>query len=401
MQINSLPIRRSDETLYSVAARTRLMNAAKDDRDACCGLFGNSRNTHVSDFPVNLIHFCAVTSGHFGTPQDVLNEMTLAEFFNRIGSHSWPADNSCLPLATTGYGLSTLSNGSTNTWRACAQCMESEMALNATAYWHCSHHLPTAFFCTAHNAPLSACISLAHERHNRFLLPEDTVLVNRLHRIDLAENRETLMRLTKLGIDVLHDTGKSIDPRTAHAAILNALNEHGLLTSSRMVRREPFFIVLSRYYWFLHDLPEFVGVISPQGFDVLHRSLQRGDSSRSALYNLLLIDWLFGTWRSFKEQCAWQAVMDRPCESQGPKVHPCIEEIPHASAQALQEMHCTERESHRKICLSFRDTNASAKRSRFARAAPKSFRWLLRYDSDWLNKSFPGARYSRMQGELF
>ncbi|WP_211444886.1 TniQ family protein [Collimonas humicola] len=401
MEINSLPIRRLDETLYSIAARTRWMNVAKDDRDACRSLFGYFRHTRVSDFPVDLVHFCAVTGEQYGNPQDVLNEMTLAEFFNRIGSHPWHSGSLCLPFATAGYGLSTLSNGHTNTWRACSLCLESEMSLAGTAFWHRSHHLPTAFFCPAHRVPLSVCVSPIQVRHNCFLLPQDTLLTDRFHGIVAAENQDLLLRLTKLGMDILFDTERPIDQGTAQAAIFDALNEKCLLTSSKLMCREPFFTEFSRRYSFLHRFPGLSDAVSSRGIEILLRKLQRENINRSAIHNLLLIDWLFGSWRLFKEHCAWHEVMGNREESRGTKNFPRTETARYVTLHGVCGINGSEQDSHREICLRFLDTNRCATRSRFSRAAPKSFRWLSRYDSDWFNHYVPSICRSRKQNELF
>lgn len=383
MQINSLPVWRPDETLYSVVARTRLMNAAKDDRDACRSLFGYSRNTRVSDFPVNLVHFCDVTKGAFGTPCNVLNDMTLTEFFNRIDSHPWSAGNSRLPISTAGYGLSTLSNGRSNIWRACALCLKSEMAQDATAYWHRSHQLPAAVFCAIHDEPLSVCLSPIQVRHKHFLLPQDTVLANDFYRQDLAENYATLARLTQLSVDVLRDSDKPIEPRVARAAIFNALDEHGLLAQARLIRSEQFFVEFSRSYGNLQKFSEFCGALSRPGIDILHRKLRHGYLKRSAVHNLLLIDWLFGSWDAFHQCCLWQSTMD---------------DIPSHAAQPESE---TLKNTHRGTCLDFLNINAPATRTRFFRSAPASFRWLLRYDTKWLDNVLPTTRSVKNQRSLF
>lgn len=117
MQIHCLPIARPDETLYSVAARIRLTNAARDDRDACRSLVGPSRTMRVAEFPANLAYFCDAMQGCFGDPARVLHNMTLAGFFERLASRPWRAGSGNAPAATAGYGLATLSNGSAGRWR--------------------------------------------------------------------------------------------------------------------------------------------------------------------------------------------------------------------------------------------------------------------------------------------
>ncbi|WGG50945.1 TniQ family protein [Rugamonas sp. DEMB1] len=383
MQIHSLPIARPDETLYSVAARIRLANAARNDRDACRSMFGPSRNMRVSEFPVNLAHFCGITHECFGNPARVLSNLTLAGFFERLDSRPWHAGSSNAPVATAGYGLATLSNGSAGRWRICRRCVENDLAHHATAFWRRAHHLPTGFLCTIHDTPLATCMSSPLERHNRFLLPEQTSATTVLPEIDWVTHHHLLARLTALGIDVLEDGRQPVDARTVRATLFNALGDRGLLTTSGLLRRVQFASEFAHRYHFLSQHPDFSLALSPKGIDILQRGLSHPGPARSAAHNLLLIDWLFGTWQAFHQQCLWQATMDCLTLS---TINVRQDEVTH---------------QHRKACVAFLEAHTLATRSCFSRAAPASFRWLLRNDEEWLNGNLPRVRPMRTQGTLF
>lgn len=230
MPITRMPLSRHDETLYSFAARIRLANAARDDRAACRGMFGSHAHMRVAEFPVNLVHFCRVTHGAVGTPETVLAEMTLTNFFSRIGGHPWHAGSSAQPVATAGYGLSTLSNGNVSTWRACRQCLRSDLSTFATGHWRRSHQLPTVFFCLRHGTPLSRSLAPVHTWHNRFLLPQDTELHETVHCLDGATHEEARLRLTKLAVDALFDVGAPVAADVTYATMRRALGDKGMLT---------------------------------------------------------------------------------------------------------------------------------------------------------------------------
>jgi hypothetical protein len=381
MQIHCLPIARPDETLYSVAARIRLANAARNDRDACRSLFGPSRNMRVAEFPVNLAYFCDATQDCFGNPARVLHNMTLAGFFERLASRPWRAGSGNAPVATAGYGLATLSNGSAGRWRLCLRCVEDDLARHATAFWRRAHHVPTGFLCPAHDMPLATCRSPPLERHNRFLLPEQTSASTLPLQMDWVVNHQALARLTALGIDVLEDGRPPVDARTARAVLFDALGNRGLLTASGRLRPVQFAAQFAHRYHFLSRHPDFQLALSPRGIDILMRHLPNPDAVRSAAHTLLLIDWLCGSWMAFHQRCIWQATMD------GAACAPA--KVDHGGI------------GHRKVCLDFVEANASATRSRFARAAPKSFRWLLHHDEQWFNACLPVRRPVRTQGTLF
>lgn len=383
MDIHCLPIARSDETLYSVVARIRLANAARNDIDACQSLFGHSRNTRVSDFPVNLNRFCDVTQDCFGDPARVLANMTLSGFFERLGSRPWNSGSAPAPIITAGYGLSTLSNGSAGRWRMCLRCVESDLRCHATAFWRRAHHLPTAFLCPIHATPLASCMLVPLERHRRFLLPEQAEADTIKAHVDWATHHPALSRLTALGMDVLDDARQTIDVDTQHATVLHALSERGLLTATGMLRRVPFSSEFVPRYHFLSPHPDFTSALSPQGIAILQRSFSPLAPPRSAIHNLLLVDWLFGSWQAFHQHCLWQETMDfRPtCRAQH-------------SLETVQQ-------AHRKKCLEFLNTDANPIRSRFVRAAPTSFRWLLRFDQNWLDTTFPTIHSQNKQPLLF
>lgn len=385
MQISSLPILRDDETLYSIAARTRLRNAARDDRDACRSLFGPSSSIRVAEFPVNLSRFCEATGGNFGDSHKVLIETTLYGFFERIGGPPWRAAKWRRPVETAGYGLATLSNGNVNTWRGCADCVDSDLLMYGTSHWRRAHQLPAVFFCLRHHAPLRLSVAPNNDRHIRFLLPEQTNL-STAYRSDLVAYEDVLVRLSKLASDALFDVADSADLSWAQATMRRALGDRGLLTAAGEIRTEEFVTELSHRYGFLRHNPDFRDSLSSEGIGKLCRSFRRAESWRRPQHNLLLIDWLFGSWQSYRQQCLWQSVMDCP----GP-----------TKTEMTRSVSTDDRSAHRNVCLDFMSKCTLPLRSEFFIVARRSFQWLLRNDAEWFDLNFPDARYSASQAALF
>ena len=58
-------------------------------------------------------------------------------------------------------------------------------------------------------------------------------------------------------------------------------------------------------------------------------------------------------------------------------------------------------QTHRAACLDFLGKNTKARRSVFARVAPRSFRWLLHNDTEWFDRHCPVFRREHIQSELF
>ena len=56
---------------------------------------------------------------------------------------------------------------------------------------------------------------------------------------------------------------------------------------------------------------------------------------------------------------------------------------------------------YRRRCLDYIDRSAEPERAVFLKLEYKSFRWLLHYDSEWLNRQLPLHAPMSKQGELF
>ncbi|NHZ62364.1 TniQ family protein [Massilia genomosp. 1] len=304
MHISSLPIHRQDETLYSLAVRIRRANAARNDRDACRGLFGPFNNMRVSEFPVNVDTFVNVSHARFGDAPSVIAHTTLVPFFDRVGGHPWHRGSSGSPVASAGYGLSTLSNGNVRTWRACPQCLLDDKRKNPYGYWRRAHQLPAVFFCLEHHALLNACWTPPQKLHSQFYLPDEMALVDTFTCVDTDKNVEILTSLSQFCIDVLHDSGDVIDRTAANAGITRALGERNMLTAGGKICRQMFAPEFARNFGFLRHHPDFEKTVSAAGIEILCRCLDKPSMWRQSAQSVLLLSWLFGSWNVFKEQCA-------------------------------------------------------------------------------------------------
>lgn len=300
MHISSLPIHRQDETLYSLAVRIRRANAARNDRDACRGLFGPFNNMRVSEFPVNVNTFVDVSHARFGDARSVIARTTLVPFFDRIGGHPWHRGSSGSPLESAGYGLSTLSNGNVRTLRACTQCLLDDKGRNPYGYWRRAHQLPAAFFCLQHHTLLKACWAPPQKLHTQFFLPDEMELVDTFKCVDPDKNAEMLTSLSQFCVDALHDDTGLIDRPTANAAINRALDSLNLVTANGKVCRQSFAPEFARRFGFLRHHHDFSNGVSAAGIEILCRSLDKPSMWRHSAQNVLLLSWLFGTWSAFK-----------------------------------------------------------------------------------------------------
>jgi TniQ len=389
MQILSIPLHRSDETLYSFAARLRRSNAARNDREACRSMFGPAPHMRVSEFPVNLTHFCQATKQLLGPPEKILSQMTLIPLFERIGAWPLRRGNKPRPAAIAGYGLSTLSNGNIHTWRACKECLRQDISLNPYGYWRRAHQLPGLLLCPTHHTPLVVCTAPATQFHNQFVLPDEVSLENTADRIDTGTNANTLQILERFSVAALHDDGEYLDKTTTVQVIVQALENHDLLSPRGKICREVFVPKFLRCFGFLRHHREFADSVSCSGVEILCRSLDAPRVWRSCLHQLLLLSWLFGSWEAFKAHCQWQQVMNGDN---------CMLNL-HAEGNLTKkpDMRCA-LDFHRKKCIDFIIANAIPSRTKFAHDEGRSFRWLLNNDIEWFNQQCPP--YSKYEPQL-
>lgn len=386
MRIYQLPVPREDESLYSLAVRIRAKNSACNDHDACCAMFANSRSTRVDEFPVDLTHFCTGTRYMFGDEQTILASFTLAAFFKRLGSKVWRSGSMKLSPQQTRYGLLTLSHGVSNRWQYCTTCLKCDRKHWGLGYWRRCHQLPGTLVCPLDGTPLSRARASAAVTHTRFVLPDDVAAGSR--RISSAvATKCNVARIADINSSILKHGCEEVDNATLLAVILAELQERGLAQPGGKLRQNEFLRVLRFHHQELCELDEYRPYLDDVGVGRLAAALRRGELPASSLHTVLIIDYLFGSWGTTLEYCKWHDAFNAPPV-----------EAPNAHASPAKETDVCRH--HRAICLDLLEAYPTVSRSGFARAVPRSFRWLLANDPEWLSKAVPIHMPSKQQSLL-
>lgn len=377
-----LPIERPDETLYSLVGRIRSRNVYRSDLDACRHLLGWVSNCRVDEYPVDLGCFCQETSAEYGASAQVLEHFTLFPYFASTSKFPWHSGTAKLSPLEVRHGLGLLSCGVHQPWRICDECIEEENSKFGDTYWHRSHQLPISLVCSKHLRPL-LCLQETKGVRNRLLLPEDIYSHCKVLDTDshVLEQWAAIAKIDKAVLDNSLSAGISKD--CALAVLLHALEEHNLLDKNGAVNKPAF---ANFYTASLVDmrLPEswlkqadWRGVRGPV-VALANKTLPGSE------YFALLVFQLFGCWEAFEERCRWEAVMSVNSSNRS-----------HMPSLVISDM-----EAHRQTCTSLLEQIPALTRSQFARAAPKSFRWLLTNDKHWFEKRLPDGS-STPQLKLF
>lgn len=386
MLIYQLPVPREDESLYSLAARIRAKNSARNDHDACCAMFANSRSMRVDEFPVDLTHFCASTRYVFGDEQTILASFTLAAFFKLLGSKVWRSGSMKLAPQQTRYGLLILSHGVSNRWQYCGTCLKCDQKHWGLGYWRRCHQLPGTLVCPLDGTPLSRARASSAVTHTRFVLPDDVTASSR--RISSAVATAChVAHIADVNASILKHGYEDIDNATLFAVILAELEERGLARPGGKLRQNDFLRGLRSHYRELCELDEYRPYFNDAGVGRLTAALRCGELPASSLHTVLMIDYLFGNWETTLEHCKWHDTFRARSDKA-----PNIPASPTKEADSCRH--------HRAVCLDLLEAYPAISRSGFARAVPRSFRWLLLHDAEWLSKTVPMHTSSQQRSLL-
>ncbi len=378
-----------DETLYSWLARTARLNAVSNDMAFCDWLTG-TQSTSIMDAPFNLLMLSKKSSGSLGSASQILHQMTAFHVAGALGD-VLASDLMEMAAGTRRFDLMAEALGGMCRWRFCTECRMDDIAEAGLAWWHREHQLPTSLVCAIHGIALHWLDVKRHRIHERFILPTDGDVGSTLSLASVTSEDPLLWKaLAALGREALDGRGELPSRSAIRDALVAGLHQQGLITPGANLRRDEY---LAKYV-------QRIGRISAPGLlkrvdsvveplSLMH-GIWPGRYGGQPLLRLILVHWLYGSWRSYLGRCNWEAVLgvDRRTAPETLNAIPVVllEESP---------------KSHRDVCLAFLAKQAGASRSAFWRSHPGSLRWLSRYDADWLNFHFPASIQRVVQRQLF
>ena len=381
-----LPDRWPDESIYSLLAKIVRINGLAHLRGAGL-LVGEDCPSSVIGCPVDLRYFSEITNGVYGSPWDILCNTTplLAK------AHLGELSDSLFPLIESGavrleLGLLTFGVKKAFRWRFCKECAERDRKAYGISYWHRSHLLPYSQHCAEHHLLLSRVDLRRPGLLDRLLLPADCMGQIAPARSDDQAN-ELVLDLSKLASEALKDSSTPFLQETILATYKAELSRAGVLNSETGKCISDFSNEFCQTFgieaWPALWRTKFLANDPQQLLSGIVDSLEAKPFSK-----LLLVNFLFGSWTMFKEQCSWQDLFSPyPADLVRP-------EIRLFTTDAVLR-------KHRQACLEYKASRTSPTRYEFMRESYRAFRWLLHNDREWLDEELPLARSALRQRSLF
>lgn len=292
-----------DETFFSICSRQHVYLCSIDSAATSEWLFGTTKK-YVHDFNYNLGALNKLTT-HWGTPESIINEHTIAPFFFSFQSKKnvLAAKEALLGprLGSLKYRLGLLTNrfGAEHPLKACIACMVCDRIRVGVAYWHLSHQYPGVTICPVHG------LYLRESTKNRqwsgqfeWLLPEEEDLLPVPRVETTATTRKVLEDLVDAIIG-LSSFGcqRVFDPSAVNAVYRTALAQYGERRSGQEAAASALWLHISglQAYQPFSCMPR-----SPDEAVTFLRGLVRSPRGHvHPLKHLTLITWLFGSVAAF------------------------------------------------------------------------------------------------------
>lgn len=298
-----------DQTLYSWEAVFHEMsgNATIDEtRWQLCGAIRGGRHFHM---PSHLDALCASTQLVIGTPEALVKAATIIPYYTQFCSNS--VATSVLKRIRTkssygvaqALGIAATENHPHPPRRSCLQCIREDRAEYGFAYWRRSHQLPGVLVCQKHRMRL---LSLPYDHNSickgKILWPdEDWNLANNAVGLDWSDDTlSTLHRLAVLAAEMVNgalEGGYAL--HKIKGACMPVLHSRNLMASDGSLEIPPAIHDYYNHFASVAAIPEMVGAARGSIRPVLV-ALGHTNYRTHPIEWMLVIDWLFGDWKTFQ-----------------------------------------------------------------------------------------------------
>lgn len=377
-----LPIPLPDELLISILARMGRWNGLTDLRDIVGGYLGVPPCSSFINARINLPEFCERTSNAYGTPYELLDQLTLIGLRSHLGEVS-TSERSAIVQGDLRVSLSALTFPNQTALRYCNSCARNDVEQFGQSYWHLSHQFPVVQICPRHGERLKNISLKRAELHQSFPLPNN-VGEPCVESTEIEMIAPVAQGITKMVQELIKNKKDAGTPEQINLVLLDGLQELGLVRRDLAINTAGLTRQLGQWLYGKQE----------DGTSAKQRSFVRGIvysalEPRAGLISgrALLIYCLFGDFAVFRQRLIWLNIM-------GGSISSPARQEKHRKVEDIQAF-------HRGICRTYITENEGCSRLEFTKAEYRSFRWLLHNDSAWLDKYLPIPKRAGRQYDLF
>lgn len=355
-----------NETIYGLVTRFARLNGLVDHLQAT-QRFLNSQEYSVADS--ELISDEKSLYGHYYFTHADTPQLTLEKLRAHLGEVPVKDGTSVSIRKST---LQNESFGDKAFWRYCPACYERDLVLHGVGSWHLAHQLPTTLICTYHCCNLYEITLKKKYLHDRLWLIGEALKFQKTFDAPLNEH---WLCIAEIGKTALDDLGKPCATEVIKQTIISALRQHGLVDAKGSMKINAFESAFQAFFGedFIDTLKQRLLIKKPR---YLVTELVHGFKAR-ALNRVILVYWLFGTWKFFKLCCDWSAVFKTGDGTVDYSSRLIVQQTDEISAKS------------RALCESYVLSTDKPNRIEFCRLFYSSFRWLLNHDREWFDRALP------------
>lgn len=299
-----------DQTLYSWTSMFHVLSGHATAAETRNLLFGSSAGGQHFHIPSSLDDFCASTQFVLGRPEDLVASASILPYYTRFRVAAVEANVLQRARGKQTVGVSQalgIMKSAAHVYpprRHCRICVQVDQVEYGFAYWHRLHQLPGVLVCPLHDNSLgSRPLDRPSMRRPTFLWPTDDLerCDQRAHESWSREVFGGLKRLATLAAQVISQPlPGGYSKRQMRLACLGMLRSRGLLDLHGELNMSKSMEQYRRHFAQLASVPEIASVSTQRGIHVLGAALSQLDSRANPLEFVLVIDWLFGDWATFR-----------------------------------------------------------------------------------------------------
>lgn len=366
-----MPVAMPNENLYGLVSRFAKINGMVNHLQAT-QYFLHSQDISVANTELIWHDESLYTQYYFTNTHYPL--LTLEKLRSQLGEVRKGVNTSDSARKST---LQNESFGDTAFWRYCPVCYEHDVALNGVGSWHLAQQLPTTLMCTEHRCNLHEITLKKKHLHDRLWLINE-VLPH--HNEFTATLDEHWLNIAQIGKEALEDSQKPHDADVIKQTLIAALRQRGLLDAKGRLKINVFETSFENFFDqnFILTIKQRLLIKKPRylATEILH-----GFKGR-VLNRLILVYWLFGSWKYFRICCEWHAVFNTSNTNA------------HISNQLNLNQIGEIKAKNRNLCESYFLSTDKPNRIEFCRLFYSNFRWLLNYDREWFDRVLPAHGFS-------